>query len=417
VANLLKPRIFIGLTDISSQIQDLSEAFKLLGYQTITAVYQKRSVVNDTRPDYDIQEMNSRQWFANIRPYRLRLWLQKKLDAKNRVWQKAIRKCDVFIFLWDTFQPDFSDLALLKSLGKKVVTIHVGDDVRWVYAMQQEFASYHFQPMQYDSSYFHWSSLHNKLNRLRYAEKYADLVYSRLDQAQLSLRPYHQWKMMVRPEKFTAYSNQKLQNPLVIHSPTNREIKGTQYILEAVERLKSEGFVFEFQLFENIPHQEALQLYQKADIVIDQLLCPGAGKFATECLAMGKVVLAKMGYGVYPQKIAPNCPLVDVNPENIYQVLKDLLPNHARRQALAEAGPLFVKEHLNFHHFCKDLLEKLTSSPDTLTYDYYPSFFRQQFVPESAEALQSYNQWTAFVKDCDWYKQYVPTGERDGLIF
>lgn len=45
------------------------------------------------------------------------------------------------------------------------------------------------------------------------------------------------------------------------------------------------------------------------------------------------------------------------------------------------------------------------------------SFFRNEFIPESAEALSVYNKWTETVKDCNWYKKTIKPGKRAGLIF
>jgi hypothetical protein len=49
--------------------------------------------------------------------------------------------------------------------------------------------------------------------------------------------------------------------------------------------------------------------------------------------------------------------------------------------------------------------------------DFYPTFFRDNFIPESEEAAAVYNKWNNYVKDCDWYKKHVKTGERAGLSF
>jgi hypothetical protein len=416
-----KPKIFIGLVNIASILSDFKKSFSKLGYETITAIHQNHSVIVSSQVDYDFSTIrNKKSWYDNIRPYKLRFLLQYLLDKKkkqiNTIYQKIVQECDIFIFIWSSFQPDFSDIAYLKSIGKKVVCIHVGDDVRYAPAMQQEFALYDYQPIGYSKEYLEQVTAERKLLWLRTSEKYADLVYSRADQNQLGLRPHYKWRMMVIPSDFEPNYQQNKTNPLVIHSPSNREVKGTKYVLEAVERLKQEGEIFDFQLIENMPHEEALKTYQKADIIIDQLLCPGAGKFATECMAMGRVVMGKMGYGIYPDNIPAmkDNPIVDSCPKTIYENLKSLIHNHELRCELSLKGPEYVKKHLNFDLFCERMLELLDMKNHE--YEYYPTFFREKYIPEP-ESIEIYNQWTSFVKDCDWYKQYIPRGERDGLIF
>lgn len=417
----MKSKIFIGLTNIASQIGDFKQAFSKLGYDTITAIHENHSVITSSLVDYDFSIIkNKKKWYDNIRPYKLRFLLQYLLDKKKQkikaIYEKIVQECDIFIFIWSSFQPDFSDIAYLKSIGKKVVCIHVGDDVRYPNAMQQEFALYDYEPVGYSKEYLQQVTAKQKLLWLRTSEKYADLVYSRADQNQLALRPHYKWRMMVVPSNFVPNYQQNKTNPLVIHSPSNREAKGTKYVLEAVERLKQENEVFDFQLIENMPHAEALKTYQKADIIIDQLLCPGAGKFATECMAMGRVVMGKMGYGVYPDYIpdVENNPIVDTCPKTIYENLKSLIHNYELRRELSLKGSEYVKKHLNFDLFCERMLELLEAK--THKYEHSPNFFREKYIPEP-ESIEIYNRWTNFVKDCDWYKENVSSGERDGLIF
>lgn len=414
----MKPKIFIGLGNIASILGDFKEAFFKLGYETITAIHQSYSVITSSEVDYDFNILNNKKsWYDTIRPYKLRILLQNLFDKKQKqIYPKIIKECDIFIFIWSSFQPDFSDIAYLKSIGKKVVCIHVGDDVRYPNAMQQEFEQYGYEPIGYSKEYLQQVTAQQKLLWLRTSEKYADLVYSRADQNQLAIRPHYKWRMMVVPSDFTPVYTQNIESPLVIHSPSNREGKGTKYVLEAVQKLKNEGVKFDFQLIENMPHEEALKTYQKADIIIDQLLCPGAGKFATECLAMGRVVMGKMCYGVYPDYIPDmeHNPIVDVCPKTIYDKLKCLIGDYDLRCKLSLMGPEYVKNHLNFDIFCENMLHLLETKKHQ--YEHIPTFFREKYIPEP-ENTGIYNQWTAFVKDCDWYKENVKSGERDGLIF
>ncbi len=44
----------------------------------------------------------------------------------------------------------------------------------------------------------------------------------------------------------------------VVHAPTNRELKGTDLILKAVEEAKAQGVDFDFELVEGVTHEEML---------------------------------------------------------------------------------------------------------------------------------------------------------------
>ena len=75
----------------------------------------------------------------------------------------------------------------------------------------------------------------------------------------------------------------------LLHAPTSESIKGTPFILAAIERLKAR-WPIELSLVRNLPHAAAMQLYARADLVIDQLLAGWYGGFAVEVMALGKPV-------------------------------------------------------------------------------------------------------------------------------
>lgn len=86
--------------------------------------------------------------------------------------------------------------------------------------------------------------------------------------------------------------NKKLS---IIHAPTDRAVKGSLFIFEAMDKLqKTHGPDFEFHIIENIPHAQALKIYAEADLVIDQLLVGWYGGFAIECMKMGKPVISRV---------------------------------------------------------------------------------------------------------------------------
>ena len=77
--------------------------------------------------------------------------------------------------------------------------------------------------------------------------------------------------------------------PLVVHAPSNREKKGTRYVIEACERLP-----VDLDIVEGVRHDEARERYARADIVVDQLNAGWHGVFALEAMALGKPVVAHL---------------------------------------------------------------------------------------------------------------------------
>ncbi|MGZ3866100.1 MAG: glycosyltransferase [Bacteroidia bacterium] len=408
-------KIFLGNINLAGQLTDIKTGFTKLGVDSIVATYTSGGPGDIGEVDYNFSDYKYHS-FKHVRPSKLQVALRDIFNIDGKVFRKAIKECDVFIFMWDTFKYNYSDLAVLKKKGKKIIHIFCGDDARWYFSEKQEFESFGLRPLEYEDNYNYSAEyLNKKLEKLRSVEKYADFIFSRLDQAQLQLRPYYRWNMMVLPEKYNHSPIQREKNPVIAHAPTSRKAKGTSFVFEAFDRLKREGIEFTPLLIEGVKNTEALKMYESADMVIDQLIIPGTGKLATESLALGKVVLAHMAYDNYPQKNPKECPIVDVNPDTLYDVLKKLIADHKLRTEIAARGRAYVIDHLDTTIFCKKVLSLLNG--EAVPFDYKPTFFNEKFVPESKEAATVYNKWNRFVENENWYKTSIKKTERNGLIF
>jgi glycosyltransferase involved in cell wall biosynthesis len=405
---------FIGLNEIG-QVSDLKKGFSRLGIESYACALEWLS-----NGPVEVDEIfASRQWTKHIRPQRL----QEKLRygwKREIALKKAVKEHDVFIFVWQSFKNDCSDFDYLKSKGKKIVVFFMGSEQRWCNAYGQEVEKFgipnYYSRLPSDSFQFTMRALQIKLRYLRNVEKYADIIYSLPNQSQLSLRPYSHFYIPVDTNMITENSQQR-KVPVVAHAPSNRAVKGTDIVLNTLEKLKTDGVKFETNLIENIPYSEALKMYGDSDIVIDQLFIPSGGKLAREALAAGKVVLSSV-HREYIDNLPIDCPIVDVNPETLYDELKNIILDYPRRVELALRGRPFVEKYHSLEVVCRDVIKKLeNTSSETENLDFYPAFFRKKFVPESNEHRDLYNYWTKFVSETDWYKKYIHQGERDGLLF
>ena len=75
-----------------------------------------------------------------------------------------------------------------------------------------------------------------------------------------------------------------------MHAPSAQGYKGTEYVLQAITRLEKD-YEVEFVLVHDIPHSQTKEIYQRADIIIDQLLTGTYGVFTVEAMALGKPVV------------------------------------------------------------------------------------------------------------------------------
>jgi hypothetical protein len=131
----------------------------------------------------------------------------------------------------------------------------------------------------------------------------------------------------------------------IAHSPTDRVIKGTDYVIRAVQRL-SEHYDVELDLIEGVTWEQALTRKATADIFIDQMEL-GYGNAATEAWAMGIPVIAgatpdilKKMRETYNNKTLP---FVSARPRTLYGVLEKLVKSKTAREDAADIGMMHLK--------------------------------------------------------------------------
>lgn len=231
-----------------------------------------------------------------------------------------------------------ADLPLLKLLGKGIVMTYQGDDARQGDECRRRFA---ITAANYvDADYYNPITDAWKRKAISKVARYADRIYAlnpdllQVLPSQARFLPYAN----VDPREWTPPQPTDNSVPVVVHAPTHRGVKGTEFILQAVRRLHSEGIQFKFKLIENLPHAEVRRLYEQADVLVDQLLLGWYGGLAVEFMALQKPVICYMrdeDLLFLPPLMRAELPVVNANPMNIYQVLRDTLKH---RNQLPEIG-------------------------------------------------------------------------------
>lgn len=142
--------------------------------------------------------------------------------------------------------------------------------------------------------------------------------------------------------------NAKRKLPLVVHIPTNAEIKGTNSFLRAAEELEKEGKL-QYKMIQNISREEALKVLSEADIVVDQLLIGEYGVLSMEAMALGKPVVCFIRPKLmsYYQTLEPVLPIVNADSDTIKIVLSELCKDEDLRRALGNKGRDYVH---SFHN-------------------------------------------------------------------
>ncbi|MBS4172213.1 glycosyltransferase family 4 protein [Bacillus sp. FJAT-49736] len=237
---------------------------------------------------------------------------------------------------------DLSDLPELKRLGKKMVMHHWGNDVRF-----HDKARNH-NPFVYTGDSPPNEVIHEKLKTITTFIKeaivqdyevydYVKDYYEKVHVVPIAIDLVH-----FHPH-FPAFDKKR---PLLLHAPTNRDFKGTQHVEKAIEVLKEE-FDFEFVMIEKMNHEEAIKLYREADIIVDQFLCGSYGLLSVEAMALGKPVLTYIRpdlINTFPEDL----PIVNTNPDTLYDNIKLLLHHPELRIELGKKGRKYV-ENVHSH--------------------------------------------------------------------
>lgn len=257
------------------------------------------------------------------------------------IYLPILIRFDVFHFIYGmSMLPLHLDVYILKLFRKKIVMHFVGSEIR-----PED------SPRANDK----------KRKEIRFWEKHADAVISFPEYSQLLTKKYYMipvgydleyWK------PFTSRISRKKDKILIVHAPSRRSTKGTQYVIEAVESLVEEGFNVEFKILEDSSNAEVRKWVNRSDIVVDQLLIGWYGAFSIESMALAKPTLCYIDEDLKEKTdYARDLPLVNTTPHTLYDNLKLLIENPDLRLELGEKGRKYVEEVHDSKKTAKRLLE------------------------------------------------------------
>lgn len=132
----------------------------------------------------------------------------------------------------------------------------------------------------------------------------------------------------------------------------DKNIKGTSFVIEAVDKLRSEGVQVSLVNLSGVASCEMRFHQVQADIVVDQLIYGGYGSTALEALALGKPVICyirpawkQLLSSHYPEW--ENCPIVSASPETVYEVLRKLVIDEEYRIRIGRESRRFAEKFLD----------------------------------------------------------------------
>jgi hypothetical protein len=129
----------------------------------------------------------------------------------------------------------------------------------------------------------------------------------------------------------------------ILHVTNHEGIDGTRHIVEAVRRLREEGFAIDLVMPKRVPFQEMLRMYGEVDLTIGKLTMGYYANAQIESMYFGLPTLCYIREAFL--KEIPDCPIINVRPETLFERLRYYLTHRKELTEIGRKGPEFVKKH------------------------------------------------------------------------
>ena len=263
----------------------------------------------------------------------------------------------------------FWELEFLKGMGKTLVFQFRGDDIRRKHLNEQLHPELNCcQECDYPESYC-TDARKDRLADL--ARKYGDLLLVTTPDLKDFIPQAIHFPFLLPEIPGNPLAHPPAREPSerirILHVTNHEGIDGTRHVLEAVQRLKAEGFAIDLILPKKIPFQEMLRLYGEGDLSIGKLTMGYYANAQMESMYFGLPTLCYIRE-VFLKEI-PDCPIINVKPDNLYEKLKYYLAHRDELSEIGRKGPDFVRKHHSGPLLAKRLIEMYDQGqrPDSKT--------------------------------------------------
>lgn len=272
-----------------------------------------------------------------------------KFIKRIKFFLASTKQYDIFHFYFGkTLLPLYLDLPILRLLGKKIIMHYVGSDIR-LYKLSTNLNPYyrfrkaknkwdHFDiakkaRMRWQSMWFHYCFAEENL----YLHALTSIPKRKI------IHDLSVSKAICVPTRLEKPPENPI--PVVIHAPTDKNTKGTDFVIKAVKELHDEGLEFKFNIAQNLSHTTLMKELNQSDILVDQLLSGGFGVLAVEGMAFGKPVCGYITPSI--RKLMPDLPIVQCSVDNIKEQLKTLILDREKRERIGQKSWKFTRENFD----------------------------------------------------------------------
>lgn len=143
-----------------------------------------------------------------------------------------------------------------------------------------------------------------------------------------------------------------------------KNIKGSPYIMAAIERLQQEGHKIEYMYLTDVPSRVMRYYQAQADIVVEQLIYGWWGSTGVETMALGKPVVCYLRpswkeffMAYFPEY--EDLPIVEADTSSVYDALKKLVTDDDYRVTMGKKSRQFAEKHFDVKKNARSLEEML----------------------------------------------------------
>ncbi len=366
---IFKSAIYFGGTPIISH-SHWARALAERGYNVVSIALGLYTRIND-REDWDVVVDFTHPTRAIVRFYHLTFSVLLKAEAIFLTFDGFLLRGPISRYL---------EPIVLKSLRIKTVAIPYGSDA-YVYSRTGTIETTHALNLSYPENSRRQRRIERNVHRWNHSSDVVIPTLMGLDglgrwdvlMPSAICVDVRKWKISQRP------FNESRSKFFISHSPNHRGFKGTSFIVCAVNELIAEGLQIELVLIEGKKNTEVKAiLEEKIDLHIEQIIATGYALSAIEGMAAGLPVIANLESKDYQTLFSRwsflgECPIISSTPENIKDVIREIISDRELQKKLAADGRRYVEK---FHSYSatadiiEEIIAKLRGSNVNLL-DYY----------------------------------------------
>ena len=256
-------------------------------------------------------------------------YFQGKLELGRRLYG-LIKDCDILHYHGQAISTGYRDLIMWAGIMNKPVILH-----------------------------HHGSEIRNK-KPSKFTNDFVKHIYVSTPDLLKSVQNAEWLPNPVNLKKIV-YSDLDINEKLVIlHAPSDRKIKNTQAIIDAIAPLRDDGLEIELNIAENVEHERLMEMISESHIIVDWVN-PDFGIYGVlsiESMGIGRPVICTLTESLYKEY---DLPIINCHPNDLSNTIKNL---YSTRDKLIDKGKLgydFVHKYHDSSEIAKKVINRYES--------------------------------------------------------